>query len=68
MDFAERLREEIKVRGRLAELARSSGVSHVAIRKIALGQTANPGINTVAAIGRALDELEAADAKGEVVR
>jgi DNA-binding phage protein len=62
MELRERLTAHITGRrGGLAEVARRAGLDHVTVRKIALGQTLNPGINTVRAIEAALDQVEALD-------
>lgn len=58
MDFQERLKRSIERRGALAELARLTGLTPRAIKKIADGVTENPGIRTVERLVEALDSLE----------
>jgi DNA-binding phage protein len=58
MELMERLQKAIETRGILAKLARSTGLSHVGIRKIALGQTSRPAHETVVRIQAALDQLD----------
>lgn len=60
----ERLVKAVVNRGDLARVSRASGLSHTALMDIRDGRTRNPGINTVAAIERALDELERERAEG----
>ena len=63
MDIQSRIKTALLTRGNLAFLAKEADVNHATILKIAHGKTSNPGINTVAAIERALDKLERESAR-----
>jgi transcriptional regulator with XRE-family HTH domain len=62
MKAIERLKEAAKKRGTILAVARRAGLNHVTVGKIVTGKTRNPGVHTVAAIERALDELEGLNA------
>lgn len=61
MMFLDRLNKALKKRGTLIRIAEISGLSEDGVRKIAYGRTPNPGILTVQAIERALDQIEHAE-------
>jgi DNA-binding phage protein len=56
-DYLHDLRRALETRGNLARLARLSELSGEALRKIADGRTANPGIRTVERIQKALESV-----------
>lgn len=66
--FLERLRMAVTQRGALSKLARMANLPKATVWRIAKGETANPGYETVQSIERALDELDSAPSpSGEVV-
>lgn len=62
MNTLDRLKAFVGQRGGLARVAERTGFARNAIRKIATGETVNPGIKTVAAIEQALNALGAPEA------
>lgn len=57
--FLDRLARAIGQRGNLTRIANASGISASSILRISRGETRAPGYDTVTAIERALDGLDA---------
>jgi len=57
MDTIERLKIHVSSRGAITAIARKSGCDWYTVKRIATKKTKSPGIETVKAIERALDEL-----------